>query len=92
MRVGVSYADAGQSIWMRLDVPEGTTALEAIERSGLLQKYPTIDLEAQKIGVFGKIVGHDTVLQAGDRVEIYRPITCDPTQVPRRDLGDDDED
>ncbi|MDX9700224.1 MAG: RnfH family protein [Rhodocyclaceae bacterium] len=89
MRVGVAYADRGQQVWLRIDVPEGTTAHDAIVLSGLLGMYPDIDLEQQKVGVFGKVVKPDTPLQAGDRVEVYRPIICDPTQVPRRDMGDE---
>ena len=90
MRVGVAYADRGQQVWLRLDLPEGATVQEAIERSGLLASHPGIDLTQQKVGVFGKLVALDTPLQAGDRVEIYRAITCDPTQVPRRgDSGED---
>ena len=53
---------------------------------------PHIDLAAQKVGVFGKIVKLETALRPADRVEIYRPITCDPQTVPRRDgVGDDEE-
>ncbi len=92
MRVGVAYADGGRQVWLRVDVAEGATALDAIERSGLLEMYPAIDLETQKVGVFGKVVKLDAALQPGDRVEVYRAIICDPTQVPRRDLGDGDED
>jgi putative ubiquitin-RnfH superfamily antitoxin RatB of RatAB toxin-antitoxin module len=72
-------------------VPEGATVQDAIERSGVLANHPGIDLCSQKVGVFGKVVALDTALQPGDRVEIYRPIICDPTQVPRRSGADDDE-
>lgn len=90
MRIGVAYADNRQQVWLRLDVPEGTTAHQAIELSGLLKTYPEINLESGKVGIFGKIVGGDTPVSPGDRVEVYRPITCDPTTVPRRDMSDDD--
>ena len=93
MQIGVAYAEAGQQIWLTVEVPDTSTVKEAIERSGILKSFPTIDLEAQKVGVFGKLVKLDAALRAGDRVEIYRPITCDPQTVPRRDGagGDDDE-
>lgn len=91
MRVGVAYADGSRQVWLRIDVPEGATTLDAIERSGLLGLYPRIDLDTQKVGVFGKVVKLDTPLRPGDRVEVYRPIICDPTQVPRRDDGDADD-
>ena len=92
MQVGVAYSEAGQQIWLNIEVPEETTAREAIERSGILKSFPSIDLETQRIGVFGKLVKPDVALRAGDRVEIYRAITCDPQTVPRKDgAGEEDE-
>jgi putative ubiquitin-RnfH superfamily antitoxin RatB of RatAB toxin-antitoxin module len=93
MQIGVAYSEAGQQIWLTVEVPDSSTVKDAIERSGILKSFPTIDLETQKVGVFGKLVKLDAALRAGDRVEIYRPITCDPQTVPRRDGvgGDDDE-
>lgn len=91
MRVGIAYSDGAQHCWLRIDVADEATVQDAIERSGVLALYPHIDLSQQKVGIFGKLVKLDAPLQAGDRVEIYRPITCDPTQVPRRG-GMEDED
>lgn len=92
MQVGVAYSEPGQQIWMNIEVPDGATVKDAIEKSGVLRMFPTIDLEVQKVGVFNKLVKLETALRAGDRVEIYRPITCDPLTVPRRDgAGEDDE-
>lgn len=91
MLVGVTYSEPAQQFWLNLDVPDGATVREAIERSGVLRQFPQIDLDAQKVGVYSKVVKLDTPLRAGDRVEIYRAITCDPQTVPRRDTveGDD---
>lgn len=92
MQIGVAYSEPSQQVWMTLDVPEGATVAEAIERSGVLRQFPSIDLTAQKVGIFGKVVKLDAALRAGDRIEIYRPITCDPQTVPRRDADDGDDD
>jgi putative ubiquitin-RnfH superfamily antitoxin RatB of RatAB toxin-antitoxin module len=93
MLVGVAYADKFKQTWLKLDVPDGSTIRDAIERSGLLNQFPEIDLEVNQVGVFGKISRLDTKLADGQRVEIYRPITADPEMVERRDRGgDDDED
>lgn len=92
MQIGVAYSEPGNQIWLTIEAPEGVTARSAIELSGVLKMFPTIDLETQKIGVFGRLVKPEAVLKPGDRVEIYRPITCDPQTVPRKDgAGDDDE-
>jgi putative ubiquitin-RnfH superfamily antitoxin RatB of RatAB toxin-antitoxin module len=84
MNVGVCYAQADRQIWLKLDVPENSNVGEVIELSGLLNQYPEIDLESQKVGIFGKIAKLETPVKDGDRVEIYRKITADPAQVQRR--------
>ena len=93
MQVGVAYSEHSQQIWMTIEVPDEASVMDAIERSGILKMFPHIDLDAQKVGIFGKVVKPQTSLRPGDRVEIYRPITCDPQNVPRRDgVGADDDD
>lgn len=84
MNVGVCYAEADRQSWLRLEVPDNSTVEQAIQLSGLLTRYPEIDLSKQKVGIFGKLVKLDTLVQEGDRVEIYRQITVDPAMVKRR--------
>ena len=91
MQIGVAYSEQAQQIWLTIEVPDEATVKDAIERSGILRMFPHIDLATQKVGIFGKIVKSEAALRPGDRVEIYRPITCDPQTVPRRDgVGEDD--
>ena len=91
MQIGVAYSEQAQQIWLTIEVPDEAMVKDAIERSGILRMFPHIDLATQKVGIFGKIVKAEAPLRPGDRVEIYRPITCDPQTVPRRDgVGDDD--
>lgn len=84
MNVGICYAEAERQTWLRLEVPEGSTVQQAIELSGMLNRYPDINLSAQKVGIFGKLSKLDATVKEGDRVEIYRHITADPAQVKRR--------
>lgn len=91
MQIAVAYSEPIQQVWLRIEVPEESTVQEAIERSGILRLFPQIDLETQKIGIFGKLAKLDAKLQPGDRVEIYRGITADPKTVPRRRMNDDDD-
>ena len=91
MQISVTYSEPDQQAWLRLDVPEDATVEDAIKRSRILESFPHINLGAQKVGIFGKPAKLDASLKPGDRVEIYRAITCDPTTVARRDAeGDDD--
>ena len=85
MQVGIAYSEPGQQVWLNIEVPETSTVADAIERSGILRQLPQIDLAAQKVGIFGRLVKLDAALKPGDRVEIYRAIIADPETVPRRD-------
>jgi len=92
MQIGVAYSEHAQQIWLTIEVPDEATVNDAIVRSGILTMFPHIDLATQKVGVFGKIVKPEAALRPGDRVEIYRAITCDPQTVPRRDGVESDDD
>jgi putative ubiquitin-RnfH superfamily antitoxin RatB of RatAB toxin-antitoxin module len=85
MRISVTYAEPGKQRWLELEVPQSSCAEEAIRLSGILQQFPEIDLEENKVGIFGRVVKLAQQLKEGDRVEIYRPITADPETVERRD-------
>lgn len=92
MQVGVAYSEPAQQLWLRFEVPEESTVLSAIEQSGILRKFPEIDINTCTVGIFGKVAELDGALKPGDRIEIYRAITADPATVPRRVIaGDDDE-
>jgi hypothetical protein len=91
MQVGIAYSEPVNQLWLRIEVPEDATVQMAIEQSGILDKFPAIDLETFKIGIFGKVAELDAALKPGDRVEIYRAITADPATVPRRSMGSEDD-
>lgn len=84
LSVEIAYALPETQLLIELEVVAGTTAREAIENSGILRRFPEIDLPGQKIGIFGKVVKPDCVLKPGDRVEIYRPLIADPKDARRR--------
>jgi len=90
MQIGVAYSEPGQQIWLNIEVPDESNVQQAIERSGILKQFPHIDLTAQKVGVFGRLVKLEAALKPGDRIEIYRGIIADPETVPRRDTNDDE--
>jgi hypothetical protein len=78
LTVEVCYALAGEQTLIPVELPAGATLQQAIDASGILQRFPSIDLNTQKVGVFGKLKPLDTVLADHDRVEIYRPLLVDP--------------
>ena len=89
MKIGIAYALPQRQAWFYIELPDGATVQDAINRSGILKQFPEIDLEKNKVGIYGKVSKLDAALNDGDRVEIYRPITCDPKTVPRKAKSSD---
>jgi putative ubiquitin-RnfH superfamily antitoxin RatB of RatAB toxin-antitoxin module len=82
--VEVAYALPEEQVILALEVPLGTTIRQTIELSGIVDRFSEIDVDEADVGVFGKAQTLETVLKPRDRVEIYRPITCDPKEVRRQ--------
>jgi len=83
-RVEIAYARKDAQVILSVAASEGLTAKEAIAQSGILRRFPEIDLRVNRVGIFGKLTQLDQVLEPGDRVEIYRPLIADPKAVRRQ--------
>jgi uncharacterized protein len=86
IEVEVAYALPERQLILKLEVPQGTTAIEAVRLSGIEEQFPEIELGKNRLGVFGKLCKPERTLQPGDRVEIYRPLIVDP-RAARRELA-----
>jgi uncharacterized protein len=84
IHIEVAYARPERQDVIKLKLPEGSTVGQAIEASGLLQRYPDLDAGKLKVGVFGKLGKPETPLRDKDRVEIYRPLIADPKEVRKQ--------
>ena len=84
INVEVLYALPETQTLLKLQVKPGATVGDAIQASGILQKYPEIDLAVNKLGIFGKLAKVDVPLREKDRVEIYRRLIADPKEVRRK--------
>ena len=81
--IEVAYAGPEGQVVLTLNVPSGTTAWEAVERarSGL---PAGVTPDPSRLGIYAKKVPAERVLEEGDRVELYRPLTLDPMEARRR--------
>jgi uncharacterized protein len=84
INVEVAYALPEKQVIRAVNVDKGTTIGAAIVQSGIMMDFPDLDLEDAKVGIFGKAAAMTTVLDDGDRVEIYRPLIADPKEVRRQ--------
>jgi len=84
IQIEVVYALHDRQKVVSVQLPDGSSVREAIERSGLLLEFPEIDLAKNKLGIWNKLAKIDAVLRDRDRVEIYRPLIADPKEVRRQ--------
>ena len=84
IRVEVAYAQPDEQVIIPVEVATGATLEQAILQSRIQERFPDIDLNTAKIGVFGKLGKLSATVRAGDRVEIYRPLLADPKAVRKK--------
>lgn len=91
--VEVAYALPHKQKIVELLVEPGTTAYQAVQRSKIVDFFPevVIDIDTAKMGLFGQALGTkglkkapEYIMQPGDRIEIYRPLTGDPKDKRRK--------
>jgi len=82
--IEVVYARPGEQVLEHLQVPADRTVESVIRQSGILERFPEIDLKTNKVGVFGKAAALNAKLNDGDRIEIYRPLIADPKEARKK--------
>lgn len=82
--VELAYALPERQVVEVLHLEPGVTAREALSFAALPVEFPELDIVHCPLGVFGEVVKDDYLLQAGDRLEIYRPLLNDPRETRRR--------
>ncbi len=82
--VEVVYAREGQLTRRTLEMPVGSTVLDAVEASAILELLPVGLFDSTRMGIFSRRVRADDLVQEGDRIEIYRSLLIDPMEARRR--------
>lgn len=83
MNIELVYVSQSQSWVVPMTVDHGCSVRQAILSSGILQSCPEINLAVNKVGIYSRITSLDTLLEAEDRIEIYRPLLIDPKEARR---------
>ncbi|HEX9625492.1 MAG TPA: RnfH family protein [Acidiferrobacterales bacterium] len=87
VQVEVVYAAADEQVVLTVELAAPATVEQAIRASGMLARFPQIDLARQPVGIHGRRAALHDPLRDGDRVEIYRPLIADPKAARRRRAG-----
>ncbi|TFH83161.1 RnfH family protein [Pseudomonas kribbensis] len=85
IEIEVVYAAVDRQVLRTISVAEGSTVRAALSASGIDGDFPELDLAGCPVGIFGKVIADPDVrvVQAGDRLEIYRALLADPKEVRR---------
>lgn len=78
IRIEIVYALPERQTLLELTVPAGTTVAAALEGSPIASLHPELDWSQNRVGIFGRVVSFDRLVEKGDRIEIYRPLVADP--------------
>ncbi len=87
MQVEVVYALPDRQSVVTLDLRDGATVADALAAVVDRPPFCELDLAAMPVGIHGELASRGTRLQAGDRVEIYRPLITGPMEAWRRRAG-----
>jgi putative ubiquitin-RnfH superfamily antitoxin RatB of RatAB toxin-antitoxin module len=85
--VEVVYASPARQRVVSVPLTEGLTVLEAVRNSGILEDAPELVTGELALGIWGRRVNASQRLRADDRVEIFRPLQCDPREARRQAAG-----
>jgi uncharacterized protein len=81
--ITVAYATPAKQFELELEVSAHANIAMAIRASGILEQCDELVLEELEIGIYAKKKALDWPVQAGDRIEIYRPLIIDPKKARR---------
>lgn len=84
IQVEVVYALPEEQALLSVDVCDGAKVKDVILQSNIIKKFPEINLDTVKVGLFGKLTKMDKTVRESDRIEIYRPLIADPKEVRKR--------
>ncbi len=91
IEVEVAYATPKEQMIVKISGEKGMDIKSAIAQSKIIEKFPEIDPETAKVGIYGKGVTMDHVLCTGDRVEIYRELIADPKAARKKKAAQKDD-
>lgn len=84
IRIEVVYPLPHEQLLFVAKVSESASIREGIVASGILERYPELDMDKLDAGIFGKLAKLDDPLRDRDRIEIYRPLIADPKAVRKQ--------
>ena len=87
IKVSVSYMDKERQFVKRLAVEVNTSLGRVLEQAGFFREFPEFEKTTIVVGIFGERASLDDKVNAGDRVEVYRPLKISAQEARKRRAG-----
>ena len=84
IRVDVVQALPQRCARVTLDLAPGATVRDALREAAGQGLAAAASVEEGRVGIHGHVVALERTLESGDRIELYRPLLCDPKQTRRQ--------
>ncbi len=84
LSIEVAYATPERQKIIKCKVAEGTTILDAAKQSGITDIFPDLELDKADFGIWSKVKPAKSIVEDGQRIEIYRPLLADPKESRRK--------
>ena len=84
INIEVIYPLPHEQLLLNTRVPTGASVRDGILASGVLARYPDLQIDTLTAGIFGKVTKLTELLRERDRIEIYRPLIADPKAVRKQ--------
>lgn len=82
--IEVAYATPERQKILSVKVAPNTTLIDAVRQSSITDIFPYLDIESADLGIWAKAKPNTTIVQAGERIEIYRNLIADPKESRRK--------
>ncbi len=87
IKIEIAYLKPDQQWQHSLTVNLGCTIHQALNQISFFTLFPELTVHNIELGVFGLKKQLSDVLKPCDRIEIYRPLLCDPKKARRERVG-----
>jgi len=84
MKVSVVVALPDLQEVIELELAPGATLSDALAAARLGQRFPGVEFNAMRTGIWSRTAKPSTALREGDRIELYRALKADPKQMRRK--------
>jgi len=87
MNVQIAYVGPEGSVLVEVELGEGASVADAVAASGIVPRLNLFEA-ALSYAIHGQRAEHNTLVRAGDRVELLRPLIADPKAARRKRAAD----